>query len=319
MIGFLLLPLVLITLKFSRANLDFLSKAISSEPTSIVEPLANRLTFYFNMLWKSHLTFPVLTLCLISIPVSVYRKDRGTIMFFLWIAALYLLIVFLGWQESRYAIYWIPVFCFFAALTIDFYGYRPWKIIISTLLVVIAGYQFIVSFQTKPAYAIGYEEAAKYIIENKRGESVLYSGIYDTGYFIFFIRKHDADKDLIVLRADKILATSKMNWIVEERIGSREEIYKILENYGVRYVVIENTKAMSRSLEWLREEVKSDKFVLNKEIIIQASNPKINNVPLAIYEYKNYKPPKEEQILQMNIPLMGDSIEIKFKDLLHQE
>jgi hypothetical protein len=197
-----------------------------------------------------------------------------------------------------------------------FFKYRSWKVLVSTMTLVIAGHQFVYAFQTEPEYAYGYEQAAKYVLENRKGESVLYSGVNDTGYFIFFVRKHNPDRDLIVLRANKILATSKMMRIISDRITSREEIYEALKNYGVQFVVIEDIEYDSRALEWLREEVKSDKFILRKRISLKSNRSYIDKVPLYIYEYKEYMYPKDDVILHINIPLMGDSIKIPFKDLI---
>lgn len=125
-----------------------------------------------------------------------------------------------------------------------------------------------------------------------------------------------SDNDMVILRADKILATSKMNWIVEERIKNREEIYDILKTYGIRYIVMEDARSMSQAIEWLREEVTLDKFILQKEIVIHSDNPRVNNVPLKIYEYREFSPPMKGQILKMKIPLMGDTIELPFDELL---
>jgi hypothetical protein len=313
----LLVPFFYITLKFSHANLSFVSKSISLKSAPFISPLSERLTYYLNTLWKNHLTLPVFILSLIAIPLSIFRRDKRTIIFFLWMIIFYLVTVSLGFQVPRYAIYWIPVFCFFAATTIDLFRNFLWKIFIVSVFVVIIGYQFIATFRAKPNFTVGYEEAARYLIENKKGEMVLYSGIYDTGYFIFFIRKHNPDNDLIVLRADKILATSKMDRIVEEKIRKREEIYDILNRYGISYIVLEDTKSKSRSIEWLREEVRSDKFTLHKKFTIQSSNSKVDKIPLTIYEYKEYTAPYKGQVLKMNIPLMGDSIEVPIKDLLN--
>ena len=176
-----------------------------------------------------------------------------------------------------------------------------------------------VAFQSEPTYADGYEQAARYVVENRKGESVLFSSKVDTGYFIFFTRKHNPDKDLIVLRADKVLVTNEMSHIVEERITKREEIYAILKDYGIGYVVIEDKEYESPPLEWLREEAKSDNFILRKRIPMRSNNYKLQDVALAIYEYKGYTPPKHGKILHMNIPLMGDSITVKFDDLLNKD
>jgi hypothetical protein len=240
------------------------------------------------------------------------------IFFILWITVLYILTTLAGAPAPRYAIYWIPAFCLFAATAVNLFRNRPWKITLSAMLLIIAGYQFVIAFQREPTYAGGYEQAARYVVENRKGESVLFSSKVDTGYFVFFTRKHNPDNDLIVLRADKILVTNEMSHIIEERISKREEIYEILKDFGIGYVVIEDKEYESPPLEWLREEVKSDKFVLRKKIPICSTDYRLQNVALTIYEYKGYTPPKRGKILHMNIPLMGDSITVKFDDLLHK-
>ncbi len=308
------LPLILITLKFSQGNVAWVTQKTVGSRLSL-----SNLSFYLKMLWENHLTLPVLIGSLISIFVSLYRRDKRSMIFLFWIIGCYLLLTSLGIQKNaRYAMYWIPPFCLFAAMSVNIFRYRSWRVLVSTILLVIAGYQFAVAFRMEPAYASGYEEAAKYVVENRKGESVLFSGVKDTGYFIFFVRKHDPDRELIVLRSDKVLATSRMSSIIKERITKREEIYEILKDYGVGYVVIEDTETGSRSLEWLREEVKSAKFILRKEIPLRSSARKVNNVPLAVYEYKEYTPPKEGVLFHINIPLMGDSIEVPFKDLFQK-
>jgi hypothetical protein len=307
----LILPLIPITLKFSQVNVaGVLNKTLDYRFS-----LSN-LSYYIIVLWKHHLTLPVLILSLSSIFVSVYRKDGRATIFLFWIACSYLLITYLGSQIPRYAIYWIPAFCLFAATTINLFQYHALRVLVSTMLFLIAGYQFVYAFKAEPEYAYGYEQAARYVVENKTGESVLYGGWNASSYFIFFVRKHDPARDLIVLRANKILATSKMKRIVEERITKREEIYEALKNYGVQFVVIEDIESDSRALAWLREEVKSDKFILRKRISLKSNRSYIDKVPLYIYEYKEYMSPKDDVILQMNIPVMGDSIKIPFKDLI---
>ena len=212
--------------------------------------------------------------------------------------------------------YWIPPFCLFAAIIVDVFHSRSWKVLLSTLLLIIVGYQFAISFQLEPDYAEGYEQAAKYVIEHQKGESVLFSEHVDTGYFIFFTRKHNPHRDVIVLRADKLLVTSFLRCVTEERITSREQIYEILRDFGVSSVVIVDKKFNSPPLEWLREEVKSDRFMLKTRIPIHSNSPRLQDATLDIYEYKDYTPPERGKTLQMNIPLMGDSIEVNFDDLL---
>ena len=240
-------------------------------------------------------------------------------MFVLWIAVCYLFFTALGTQNLRFAMYCIPPFCLFAATIINFSSHRLWRISVFTTLIMIAGYQFMYNVHKKPGYARGYEAAAKYVTDNKNAKSIMYCTEKDTGYFVFFIRKHDPEREIFVLRANKIFATSSMSTIVEDLISKRHEIYNVLNNYGVRYVVIEGTKARSRALGWLREEVMSEKFDLLNRNILQSSRRSVNNIPISIYEYKEYTTPKDGITLKMNIPLMHDTIEVPLRDLLGEK
>ena len=307
----LLFPLTVFMVKLSQTNFNWVTQKSLSSRLDM-----SNILYYPSVIWRYHLTLYLLMMSLPSICVSIYRKDKRSILFLLWIVGFYLQITFTGAQEPRYAIYWIPAFCQFAATTIDFFHHRLWKIFASSILIILAGYQFAIAFQQSSEYADGYEKAAKYIIENKKGESVLFSGSVDTGYFIFFTRKHNPNKELIVLRADKLMATSQLDRIVEDRVTTRAQIYQILQDFGVSYVVVENKEFASRPLQWLREELQSDKFMFHKTIPIRSNSRKLQDATLTIYEYKDYTPPKRGKILHMNIPLMGGSIAVPFDDLL---
>ncbi len=92
---------------------------------------------------------------------------------------------------------------------------------------------------------------------------------------------------------------------------------QILNDYSVRYVVIEGTKARLRVLEWLSEEVISEKFDLIEKYFLQSSENKINNIPVSIYEYKEHTPTKDGITLKIIIPLMGETIEVPINDFVN--
>ena len=310
-ITLLILPLILVTLKFSQLNVGWIKETIFSNIG------LNRLSDPLKTIWQNHFTFPVLILSLIGICLSIFKRDKRAIVFILWITCFYLMITLLGVQAPRYSIYWIPPFSLFAATVFNVFCFRLWKILFSIILIIIVTYQFTIVSQKELEYAKGYEEAARYVIDNRKGASVLFSSKVDTGYFIFFTRKLAPWKEMVILRADKLLVTSQMRTIIEERIAKREDIYEILQDFGTGYVVIEEKEYRSPPLRWLMEEVKSDKFILRKSIPMRSNNHRLNDVELGIYEYKGYTQPKRGKILRMNIPLMGDSISVKFDDLLH--
>lgn len=309
-ITLLILPLIPITLKYSQYNVSISKRAISTGVT------LDRLSHVLQASWKHHISMPVLALSLISACISLYRREKREIAFMLWIIVWYLFSVTTGAPTHRHTIFWIPAFCLLATAIVNALNYRLWKVIILTVILLISGYQFMISFGSKVEFVYGYEEASKYVAKNWKGASVMYSPWKDTGYFVFFMKKHSQNQDRVVLRADKILATSAMHHIVEDRIYSTEEIYDILDKFGVFYVVITDAKFKSPALEMLRKEVKSDRFILHKKIPIQASSLALNNKFLAIYEYKGHTTFKKDTILQMDIPLAGDSIAVPLRDLI---
>ena len=312
LITILLFPIAFVVLKFSWTNVQWV---MYNNIYSSIE--LSKITRHLKSLWLYHLTLPVLIMSLCSIVVSMYKKDKRAVFFLLWIIGFYIQITYTPAPDPRYSMYWIPAFCLFPAVIIDFSLVRSWRILTSIALITIVSYQFIVSYQLEPEYTDGYERAARYVTEHSNAETILFSSNVDTGFFIFFVRKYDPNKNFIVLRADKILSTSLLNKIIEDHITSREQIYDILDDFGVKTIVIEDKVYTSYALELLREELKSEKFLLLKNINILSNNNLINNCNLSIYEYKGHKNPKIGKELHMNIPLMGESIKVRFDDLLN--
>jgi hypothetical protein len=122
---------------------------------------------------------------------------------------------------------------------------------------------------------------------------------------------------MIVLLAEKILATSFLGILREDRIQDKVGIYKVLKNFGVCHVVLEDKPARARSVEWLREEVQNDQvFVLKKTIPIRSNDKRLQGVSLKIYEYKSCGPPSPDATIEMNLPLIKRSIKVRFDKLV---
>ena len=151
----------------------------------------------------------------------------------------------------------------------------------------------------------------------KRGRPILYSAHIDTGYFIFHTRALDSDREMIVLLTDKLLATSYLNWIVEERIQNKDAIYQVLNDFGVCHIVLEGKFSKSPSISWLYEEVgKGENFILKETIPIQSNDERLQGLSLEIYEYTSCGPPSPDATLEMNLPLINRSIHVKFDKLV---
>jgi hypothetical protein len=212
----------------------------------------------------------------------------------------------------------VPAFCFIAAAIVESLPSRAWRVSLTGIVAVLIGYQFAIGYAAEPEYAAGFEEAASYVVENRKGATVLFSSNIDSGYFVFFVRKKDPSRQMVILRANKVVATSQLSRIVEERISDRAEIYEILKDFGTCYVVLQDTPYESRALEWLREEVSSDRFVLRRRIPLRSRDPRLQGVSLGVYEYNDCGPADPNAILDMNLPLIGDSIQVRLGDVMSE-
>ena len=157
--------------------------------------------------------------------------------------------------------------------------------ILWVLLIVSTGYQITTAYAAEVEYTHGYEEAARYVAGDPKGSSIMFSSGVDTGYFVFFIRKHDPERRLIVLRANKILATSFYSRTIEDRVSEADEIYRLLEDFGTCYVVIEDIETDSHAQNLLRRELSSDRFALRRQIPLQTEDPRLDGVSLQIFGF----------------------------------
>jgi len=251
----------------------------------------------------------------------MHRHDKRLLLPCVWCGCAFSVLLFTGSMEpERYTVYAIPALCMLAA-----YAVTGWKTVgvrraaVAAALVVLAWQVRIVNVHPLHG-ATGYEEAAQFVLGSDPGATVLFSGDVDSGFFTFFVRKHDRERRLVVLRADKLLTTSYVSHPdVEERIQRPEEIYDILRRFGTRYVVIEDRPSESRVLEWLRRELRSTRFIERKRIPLVTWDRRLRNTSLAIYEFAAHTPPDRNAVLTARIPLMGRTVSVPLGDLLDRK
>jgi hypothetical protein len=315
-IGVMTLPLIAMTVKFSPTNIAFASTAADNQLTQVSDGHWD--SYPLPLLWNQHLFWPVALLGILFLCVSIWRREKQSYFFILWILAVYGLSALIGPYTPRFSIYWIPPFCLFASLIVTLVPHLWWRRIASGLVLLLVVSQGVIAYSWEAEGASGYEAAAQYVVQHGQGASVMFSGSVDTGYFVFFTKKHDLDHRMIILLADKIFATSKLGWVIEDRISDSKQIDQVLQDFGVCFVVLEDKPYKAQSLNWLREKVKTEKFVLRKTIPIQSTSRKLQGVSLTIYERKNCGPPNPNAMLKMNLPLVGRSIELRFGDLIQR-
>ena len=321
-----ILPLVPLTLKYSHWNVTIVSQFVqlddrTSGSTALV---------FVRWLWggQFRVSIPVLVLAGVALVAAALRRDRRILLFGVWGLSAYVGLFLMGVMNDRFFCYWVPPFCALAAAAVQIGKSRLGRLAWTTVVLVVAGYQFAaaaedaqkpVSGGVRPAGAQGYEAAARYVTENPRGDTILYSAAVDTGYFVFFVRKADSGRQRLVLRADKILTTSRMRIAdFERRIGRPDEILPILRRYGVGYVVLEDRAYPDGPLRWLQEIVRTEDFVLRRRIPIASSDLRLTAATLSIYEFQHATHADASATLDIGVPLMNGAVAVRLADLIRR-
>jgi hypothetical protein len=300
LLTFLLIPQLIITLKYGK---DIMAASIGSRGEYSVWSLNN--WFYYIRTLPNLLTIPVLILSTISMIVTlVKKKHKKTMLFFLWIVCYYIVFSYISGKDERYAYFWIPPFSLFTVLI---FTYLPQKVkmvpIFTILLMLLCVFQFVHAYNVQTPYISGYEEAARYVVKDPRGDTVLFDGYHD-GNFIFHVRKYDNNKNMIILRGSKILHLKLklpgMNSEYTQYIHSEADVYGILNNYGVGYVVVEDNDVDGiKSSQILRQALNSENFTLVKKVELN-TNRKLQK-SLLIYKY-NEDVAMSAEAININLP-----------------
>jgi len=307
------LPLVPMTLMLSASNVAW---TLMSAQNAYRDP--------FGVLWKglsAQLTVPVLLLATVGLSRAVIQRDRRSAFFIVWALSVIAGVAIAGRAEpSRYGVFAVPALCVLAATNVTGFRARSWAAAGTAVSVLACSYQAIAAVDVSLEGAGGYEEAAQFVLASKPGPTVMFSGDIDTGFFTFFVRKHDPDRQLVVLRSDKVFTTSRMDDVgYQDRIKTPDEIYLTLQELGTRYVVIEDRPSRSVVLELFQKELRSSKFVERWRQPIETTDRRLQGTSLVVYEYLGAGEPDPDAELSMDLPIAGRSLVVRLSDLIQRK
>ena len=313
----LVIPLAVITVKTGKTNL---MQAVGPPSETLRLASLEQWYIYPVFLYTKLLTPPVLVLSAISLIWTVINREerkRG-ILFLAWILGFYLTFTYIAEKITRYAYFWIPPFTLFAAIAVD--RVRLKAAGVSAAVVVIAllvAYQTALTFSRQPPFIHGYEEAARYVLEQDADRVFYQGGGLGNGNFIFYVRQFDDARKMVVFRGDKLLATSVLfpGNLVEEYAGSAEEVSYLLGATGARYFVIDEKAVYGiRAFEILREVLASDSFELVKRVDMRTNIPWRKGDAILIYRLKKQPEPTMDTQL-IKIPIAGTELKVSMKTL----
>jgi 4-amino-4-deoxy-L-arabinose transferase-like glycosyltransferase len=330
LVGALLcVPILIATLTFSPHNVavvvqttaNVASTAAISAPNHAGEAGAatNVSGTALRSVLNAHLSAALVAAMIAALVASAARRDARVVFALVWmISSLAGVLLLIGpYEAERYAALAVPAYCLCAAAVATVDRPRGLHWVAVALLTTTILWDAVPAARVRPVGAGGYEEAARYVTSRSDSPTVLYGASVDTGYFIFFVRKHDDDRKQIVLRSDKMLTTSLLGALgVETHITEPEDIYPLLRKSGTRLVVIEDHATGEPALDWLRAELTGPRFIERQRLPIATRDGRVSNVDVVTYEYRDATPPDPDASIEIGLPLIGRDLRVQLSDLL---
>jgi hypothetical protein len=217
-----------------------------------------------------------------------------------------------GVEPARYAFTALPAYILMAASLAAPMPGRGRAVGVLILTVALAAQTWTIR-SVYPSGATGYDAAAAHVIEHSASPTVLYDSTLDTGYFVFFTRKHDPERRMVVLRADQLLPRYSSSG---DGAMPPANLYAALKEYGIQFVVIEQSTAGDEALQLLRSEVSAGRFVERRRIPIESRDPEAVGLNLLIYEYLDAQPPNLDAELDIALTFRPRNVKLRLRDLV---
>jgi hypothetical protein len=305
-----IVSLVVMTITLAPGNVAF---AVVNAKQLLTGTRATSVVQLVKTIVTTQLSWPALFVTASSGLVLMWRRNRQLAVVSIWIVCMIGgSVVFAGAVESaRYAFGAMPAYCLLAAGLVSEAHTKAARGVVVALLSGTVLWQGWLIRDVRPSGAGGYEAAAQYVLDHSREPVMLYDSAVDTGYFVFFVRKHDSAGGHVVLRADKVLRPSEAN------PGSESApLYSRLLKFGIRFVVVEEGQAGSPPLRGWHEELRTARFVELRRIPIVSTVPEVRGGDLVVYEFTEAGPPDLAAELDISLPRGDREIRLHLRDLI---
>jgi hypothetical protein len=256
------------------------------------------------------------------------ERLRGVLYGALWTAACYALLTFaVIHKDPRFILIWVPGLALLGAAGVAWLAEggsaaRAGAVLVTALLAaqaVACGAGWRHDPWACPApYVAGTAEAARRLAASSPGTVVFYSGNFN-GNFIFNVRCFDPGRNLVVLRDSKLLYTipTMRSFGVKVHVAGRDDILKVLRDYGVRYLLVEDP---TPELDRIGPVIGESRALMRSRLFVQrgvypiASSEALLARRLYFYEFLQAGPAQAE-VLRLDVPASGRVIEVPLRRL----
>ena len=237
---------------------------------------------------------------LLSLIYSTLRT-RCTSIFYALTISTYATFTPMAELDPRHAIYWIPSLVYFSIQFCRWLVPQPRLFFLLSFLL-IAGtmthtilatriYNLGYTFYTSQYYVRGYEQASKYVVDNTHQRQLCLMDGFLNGSFIYYVRQHDPQRRLWVLRGDKILYSviCEPKAALSEYARSEQEVLQLIHKYDPEYIVVEEPQLYFSvpAAALLRDVLHHhpDKFKLEVRFPIESNQPRFRNASIEIWRH----------------------------------
>lgn len=317
----IVVPLAIMTLAFGDQNIHQ-SVGQGDVGSTSRWSLANW-GIHLSTLVEKHLTLPVILLSFGGLAVACARQLRQVLLPLLGIVAVFLFFSMLMGKNARYPIFWIPFWCFFAAVPLSFDSMRG-RVRVG-FMAVLAGtvlYQVLSLYDQEPTYISGYDKAAQIAVQEAETPGIFVDA-FNNGYFTYFVRQADKARTHYVFRGDKLLSSSSIStqhWL-EVHMESEEDILKAFDELAVSVIVVESINYAEVPVhDVLRKMLEGPKFERIATIDIESNRrmssvtgmPWFEDQQLFIYRYLSAKSEMSGEIT-LRLPVVGQDVSKSFE------
>lgn len=297
-----IVPIVVLTVSLAPANVQM---ALRYAGRLFAGVRAVSVPELIGIIFTTHLSAAALILTASGALWLLLARDWRVLIGLTWVVcAVGASVVFTGPVEpARYAFGALPAYAILGGSLASVHGQLARRLAMVALVITV-GYQGWFARQVAPNGAVGYQQAAQFVLKESPSPAVLYDSSVDTGYFMFFMRKHDPARAHVVLRADKLFEEDRLPF------------YETLQKYGIRFIVVEARTRGHRALLAMHEELRSSRFIERQRIPIRTIAASARDQDLVIYEFPEAGPPDLDAEIHIGLPLGGRDIRVKLRDVL---
>jgi hypothetical protein len=213
-----------------------------------------------------------------------WGKWETTRIMLAWIIACYLTMTAFAVKEPRYTIYWIPPLVYFAigpfsSLRLS----KSARLAGGGVSLFLLSCAVVTGWSYERPFVFGYAEAAKEVASRSDSGFLLFDGELP-GNFIFFLHNYDPNRRFVVLRKQLYTTRVLKKEASKEFIKSEEQLHRLIDVYGIRFIVIDNSRIEFESQQLLRDYLESPRFKLVSTVPVTSNIPDVQDRKLFIYQ-----------------------------------